>query len=690
MDPVAMTAVLRLEQIGEGQRHVVGGKAWNLAQLARAGQEVPTTVVLPTTCYAAYVGATGLGERILMELGRKEFAAMRWEELWDASLRIRNLFLTTPLPAAQERDLLQALRAAFDNAPLVVRSSAPGEDAERSSFAGLHDSFVNVAAGPDAVAAVRKVWASLWSDRALLYRQELGLDVHDSAMAVVVQPLQRGERSGVAFGRSPDNPRRVTVESVWGLNQGLVDGSVEPDSWQIDRELLVVVERRPAERSICMTATADGVAARPLETEQKRIPPLADHEAVEVARAVLALEKLFGVPQDMEWTYCGGRLVLLQARPISTLRPTVDDERTWLLTLRRSFENLKVLRHAVEEEFIPAMEEAAQELSAVDLPPLSDGELAAEIRRRRAILDGWEGLYREQCIPLAHGVRLFGEFYNDAVMPDDPFAFVALLQGSGMQAVQRNECLETLAGRLRAGETLAAVTPSLAPLAAEMGIEDADLARIVTELSRSHGRTAVTVSEERLQETFLAHFDGERRRQAEDILDLARASYRLRDDDNIAKGKIRHRLEEAEEEARRRLGRGADGGLSGLFEPGGERKGGIPATAATWQTRQVQGQPASAGIASGQARIAGTERELAHFRAGEVLVCDALDPTMTFVAPLAAAIVERRGGMLIHGAIIAREYGIPCVTGVPDAVRIIRTGQRLTVDGYLGLVILED
>jgi pyruvate,water dikinase len=78
-----------------------------------------------------------------------------------------------------------------------------------------------------------------------------------------------------------------------------------------------------------------------------------------------------------------------------------------------------------------------------------------------------------------------------------------------------------------------------------------------------------------------------------------------------------------------------------------------------------------------------------HFEAGEILVCDALDPTMTFVVALCEGIVERRGGMLIHGAIIAREYGLPCVTGVPEAASIIRTGERITVDGYLGIVTIH-
>jgi pyruvate,water dikinase len=80
--------------------------------------------------------------------------------------------------------------------------------------------------------------------------------------------------------------------------------------------------------------------------------------------------------------------------------------------------------------------------------------------------------------------------------------------------------------------------------------------------------------------------------------------------------------------------------------------------------------------------------DLVHFQEGEILVCDAIEPAFTFVVPLAAGVVERRGGMLIHGAIIAREYGLPCVTGVPRATELIRTGDRLTVDGYLGIVVV--
>ena len=106
--------------------------------------------------------------------------------------------------------------------------------------------------------------------------------------------------------------------------------------------------------------------------------------------------------------------------------------------------------------------------------------------------------------------------------------------------------------------------------------------------------------------------------------------------------------------------------------------------------RQLIGQPAAPGFATGTVRVIRQPQDLGAFHAGEVLVCDAIQPMMTHVVPLAAAVVERRGGMLIHGAIIARELGIPCVNGVPEAAEQLADGQRVAVDGHLGIVTVGE
>ncbi|MRR39260.1 hypothetical protein EG829_32380, partial [bacterium] len=105
--------------------------------------------------------------------------------------------------------------------------------------------------------------------------------------------------------------------------------------------------------------------------------------------------------------------------------------------------------------------------------------------------------------------------------------------------------------------------------------------------------------------------------------------------------------------------------------------------------RQIMGHPAGRGIAKGRARIMYGDEGILNFRKGEILVSDTIGPANAFVIPLADAVVIERGGMLVHGGLMAREYKIPCITGVSDATTLIRTGDRITVDGHLGIVTIE-
>jgi pyruvate,water dikinase len=202
-----------------------------------------------------------------------------------------------------------------------------------------------------------------------------------------------------------------------------------------------------------------------------------------------------------------------------------------------------------------------------------------------------------------------------------------------------------------------------------------------------------------LRQSFLDRFEGQERLHAEELLDLARASYRTRDNDNIYLGRIKGQSILAVEEYRRRYSedcfikdpdvRSALDGISApdTLPPKSPDKE-MKEKEFSTKARQIVGQPAGPGIAQGKARVIADASDLRLFKAGEILVCDAVDPSITFIVPLASAIVERRGGMLIHGAIIAREYGIPCVTGITDATSLIHTGDSVAVDGYLGIVTI--
>jgi pyruvate,water dikinase len=393
--------------------------------------------------------------------------------------------------------------------------------------------------------------------------------------------------------------------------------------------------------------------------------------------------------------------------------------------LRRSFENLKTLRRKIEDELLPQMKGEALHLANQELAKLSDAELAEEIGRRTRIYDQWSGIYREHFVPMAHGMRLFGEFYNSAIHPSDPYEFMSLLGASEMVSMKRNRMLEGMASMIRQDQELAAQLtsgergrlPEAFDTALEAFIDQfGDLSCGAEQCTQGRDAMINLLLEmatygppterfqrrefEALKQEFLSRFSGEKKDYATELLDLGRASYRLRDDDNIYIGRIKGQVSRAVDEGRGRIGQ--RGGIRtkdldaaeiirAVKDPDFVPETSVPLVKdkANLKARQLVGQPACPGIARGRARVILTPSDLMRFEAEEVLVCDALDPTMTFVVPLAAGIVERRGGMLIHGAIIAREYGLPCVTGVPKVTSFVRTGDEITVDGYLGIVIVS-
>ena len=723
-----MSFVLHISDLRAPDRCRVGGKAYSLAHLGEDGFRVPDTLCVTTTAYEVFVEATGLGERIQIELGRKDFGDMRWEELWDASLRIRNLFSRTALPPELHDALYTAIADYFADRPVAVRSSGLGEDSAKTSFAGLHDSFLNVSGAAAVLTHVRLVWASLWSDRALLYRQELGLSVAESRMAVVVQELVRGQRSGIVFGRHPTDADLAMVEAVHGLNEGLVDGSVEPDRWTLKRDTGALVRHdAPKREQYVVPRPNGGTELAALPTEKRRRCPLTDSQVNVVFDTARGIETVYGEPQDVEWTFRGQTLVVLQARPITSAATSgSSDDRGWYLSLTRSFENLQALRVRIEQELIPAMNAEAAALATVELGRMPDCELLDEVQRRTDIQGKWKGVYWDEFIPFAHGARLFGQVYNDVLHPNDPFEFIELLGDSDMLSRQRNDQLLTMAGRLRAEpelreaarrcdidaldgefrETLRGFV-SKSGRALDFGAPGADstagVLRVLSAMAeREPGSDSAPSGGKAVRaERFVESFPPEQQGYASELLDLARASYRLRDDDNIVLGRIERQVEVAVEELQGRVAqqRGMTIGCRDPVELAAAMKGparplpepdtvmfAASSSDPRLKARQLVGQPAGPGIVTGPARVIADSSNLFDVKAGEILVCDAIDPNMTFVVPLASGLVERRGGMLIHGAIIAREYGLPCVTGVPDATRAIPPGATVTVDGYLGIV----
>jgi pyruvate,water dikinase len=731
----------------DGAESVFGGKSANLARLARSGFRVAPGFCISIAAYEEFLRMNDLGPVIQMELGRKPLDQMRWEEIWDAALRIRNRFLSSTMSDEFAQTVSRWVIESAGDKPLAVRSSAPGEDSSERSFAGLHESFLNVV-GPTAVCqAVRLVWASLWSDAALLYRKELSLDPLRSRMAVLVQVMQKEDCSGVAFGCDPRNGDldRAIIEAVPGVCADLVDGNTDPDRWVFARSTRQLIENRCGDR--------------PRNREEELLTGT-DLEAI--------LDLLDGVEQrmkwspDMEWTGHHDRLTVLQARPVTQPlagQANGNDQRPWYLTLRPGRQKLQVICDRVAGELIPELARVGEELAAEDLDRLDDPGLADCLDERKDFVDRWKKIYWNEFIPMAHGVRYLGLYYNDAVRPNDPYEFVDLLRGEDMLAAQRNRSMRELARSIGENPHLRDVleealssTDTASSLdqflsaglqavpggdacmeaigdlrnryldMAFNGVRLADhpgsLLRTVLELSSAMGpdptqeTTSAVSSPEVLESRLLSAVGPEREDEAREVLRLGRLSWRLRDDDNILVARLDGQFLRALKLSIERLKaagrlesqakccpeylsevctalRDVSKGPVALPEME-ERPGFEVSRDLAEKPRQLIGQPAAIGIARGPVRIIQSASDLESFRAGEVLVCDAIQPMMTHLVPLACAVVERRGGMLIHGAIIARELGIPCVNGVAKLTEILADGQIITVDGHLGIVTVGE
>ena len=622
---------------------------------------------------------------------------------------------------------------------MAVRSSAPGEDSQQLSFAGLHESIVGVKGDRDVLDAVQTVWASLWSDAALLYRRELSLDPNRSRMAVLVQAVELAGCSGVAFNRDPRSPDAdcAVIEAVPGACALLVDGSVDPDRWTLTRSSGELIEWQPGHRGSDIDE------------------PLLDARDLAHLLGVLSrIETLFAWPPDVEWIGRAPDTVVLQARPITTTRPDAEDERGWYLTLRPNLRRLSALAHRVAGELIPALESEGARLASHDLAVCTDAELAAALLDRSESLRRWKEIYWDEFIPLAHGVRQLGRYYTDAVRPDDPYEFVGLLKSVDMLASRRNQVMADLAATLRGNPGLRhAISGARAPLAgADAGtwrqtlesvrecpggpgfldafdalaagfmdvmygperlLDRPDLLlHTLLELADAPARDARPaepsqgVGRAELEERLFDAVGPARRDEAAEVLRIGMVSWRLRDDDNLLLSRVESQLNRGVAMALDRLRaagrlrrepRRTDDLVSALATALGDPGAVLDLPAATPEDakvdtlsqdtpRQLVGQPASPGLASGRVCRITAGEDIGRFRAGNVLVCDAIQPMMTHLVPLAAAVVERRGGMLIHGAIIAREMGIPCVNGVARAVEQLRDGDVVTVDGHLGIV----
>jgi phosphoenolpyruvate synthase/pyruvate phosphate dikinase len=310
-----MALVVPLDRAGMSAIADVGGKALNLGLLTAAGFGVPAGFVLTTAAYQLAVG-----DRVDAVLARTPMVDAA------AADRLRATVLAAPVPDPVVRETLAAYRALGPDVAVAVRSSATAEDLASASFAGQQDTYLNVVGADALLDAVRRCWASLWTDRAVDYRHQNGIDQRSVRLAVVVQEMVQAAAAGVLFTADPVTGTRqhTVVDASPGLGEAVVSGAVNPDRFVVDSVAREILEQRIGDKRVLIRSVAGGGVER-VEQEGAVLPSLSERQVVELTALGQRVQEHYGSPQDIEWALDDtGRLWLTQARPVTTLYPLAE------------------------------------------------------------------------------------------------------------------------------------------------------------------------------------------------------------------------------------------------------------------------------------------------------------------------------------------------------------------------------
>jgi phosphoenolpyruvate synthase/pyruvate phosphate dikinase len=250
-------------------------------------------------------------------------AYSQWEELIDstppASPTPSILIALADALASAYRDLGETCGIADPR--VAVRSSAVDEDGATLSFAGQHETYLNIAGAHAVAEAVVRCWGSVRTERVLAYRQRQSLSVAEARVAVLVQQLVSADASAVVFSANPvtGSDEEVMINASWGLGESIVSGTVTPDTYIVRKSDLAIGIRDIAEKRRMTVLAQQGTHEVPVPCRHQKTPSIDDGQVVELARLSMALETAMGWPVDLEYAYRGRDLYLLQCRPITAL-----------------------------------------------------------------------------------------------------------------------------------------------------------------------------------------------------------------------------------------------------------------------------------------------------------------------------------------------------------------------------------
>lgn len=313
--------VLGFQDIDKTKFKVVGGKGANLGELAKIEEiRVPDGFCISTEAFKRIIGETSSLTELLDQL-----SLLRVEDrdkIGELSREIRRVIAGTAIPEDIQAEITRRLSSHGEETAYAVRSSATAEDLPTASFAGQQDTYLNIIGKAAILTHVSKCWASLFTERAVIYRLQNGFDHRQVHLCVVVQQMVFPQAAGILFTADPVTANRkvLSIDAGFGLGEALVSGLVNADSYKVSNGK--VIDKKIATKTLAIHALKEGgTIQQEIEPERQNSQVLTDRQILQLERMGRKIEAHFGRPQDIEWCLAEDAFYIVQSRPITTLYP---------------------------------------------------------------------------------------------------------------------------------------------------------------------------------------------------------------------------------------------------------------------------------------------------------------------------------------------------------------------------------
>ncbi|WP_407314313.1 phosphoenolpyruvate synthase [Desulfosporosinus sp. SB140] len=312
--------VLGFQDIDKTKLMVVGGKGANLGELSKIeGIRVPDGFCISTEAFKRIIGETSINA-LLDQLSLLKVEDR--DKISDLSGEIRRIIEGIAIPQDIVEEITRLLSRLGEKNAYAVRSSATAEDLPTASFAGQQDTYLNIIGKEAILKHISKCWASLFTDRAVIYRMQNGFDHRKVYLSVVIQRMVFPQASGILFTADPitSNRKLLSINASFGLGEALVSGLVSADCYKVREE--EIVDMMIATKKLAIYGLKEGgTETRQITHEQQKTQTLTEQQILQLARLGRQIEAYFGCPQDIEWCLVDDTFYIVQSRPITTLYP---------------------------------------------------------------------------------------------------------------------------------------------------------------------------------------------------------------------------------------------------------------------------------------------------------------------------------------------------------------------------------